>query len=131
MQSLVPDEYERMLVRFYRFTDGIIRWLRIRYEDDGTRNVELEIACRDAHAHENDGWVSVRLLVRIALEFTIREQANLTLQVLSEGMQILQLDDAVGIVFGGALEPLETKCDMRKSGAFVMGKEIAIEVGPF
>jgi len=125
------DDFEPILARFYGFSDGIIRWLRLRYEDDGTRHVELTVACRDAEATENEGWVSVRVLVRNAQEFTVREQPNTTLQVLSEGLHIQTIDEGVGIEFGGALEPPRTKSDLQKSDGFVIGREIEIEVGPY
>jgi hypothetical protein len=71
---------------------------------DGTREVDLAIACRDDEATENEGWVSVRILVRDVQEFTIREKPNTTLQVLSEGLYIQKIDEGVGLEFGGALE---------------------------
>jgi hypothetical protein len=69
--------------------------------------------------------------VRNAREFTVREQPNTTLQVLSEGLHIQPIDEGVGIEFGGALEPPRTKSDMQKSDGFVIGSEIEIEVDPY
>ena len=118
MKIKAHDEFERIMARFYGFCDGIIRSLRLQYEADGTRHVELLIASRDAEATENEGWVSVRILVRNAQEFVVREQTNTTLQVLSEGLHIQTIDDGVGIEFGGALEPPRTKKRLAKNRRF-------------
>lgn len=117
--------------RFYGFNDGLIRSVRIQYLGDGTRNVELSIACRDAEASLNDGWVTVTILVEKVVEFSMREQPNSTLQVLSGGLNFLAIDDGVGIEFGGAVDCLKTRADLRKSEAFVFGKQFDLEVGPY
>lgn len=131
MTSITRGDFDRILARFYGFSDGVVRWLRLQYEDDGTRNVELAIACRDAEATENEGWVCVRILVRNAQEFAVREQANTTLQVLSEGLHLQTIDESVGVEFGGALPSPRTESELRQSDGFVIGKEIEIEVGPY
>ncbi len=131
MTLKTQDDFERLLNRFYGFSDGVIRGIRLRYQDDGTRNGELEVACRDSEATENGGWVSVRLLIRNVQEFTVRERSDTTLQVLSEGLHIRVANDGVGIEFGGTLEFMELTSDLRKSDAFIVGEEIEIEVGPY
>lgn len=131
MKRIARDDFERMLSRFYGFSDGLIRSVRIRYENEGTRNVEIEVACRDADSTENEGWVSVRILVRKVQEFTMREQANMTLQVLSEGLHIQATDAGVGLEFGGALESPLTTSDLRRSDGFIIGEEIEMEVGSY
>lgn len=125
------DDFERILNRFYGFSDGLIRWIQLRYQDGGTQNVELEVACRDSEATEDEGWVSVRVRVRNAQEFTVREKSNTTLQVLSGGLHIQKLDDGVGIDFGGRWDPPQSIDELRKSDAFAIGREIEIEVAPY
>lgn len=131
MTTIPHSDFNRILTRFYGFSDGVVRWIRLRYQDDGSRDVELALACRDAEATENEGWVSVRILVRYAEEFTVREQANTTLQVLSEGIHLQAIDGSVAVEFGGALESPQTKSDLRKSDGFIIGNEIEIQVGPY
>jgi len=131
MTTIPHCDFDRILARFYGFSDGVLRWIRLRYQDDGSRDVELTLACRDAEATENEGWVSVHILVRNAEEFTVQEQTNTTLQVLSEGLHLQAIDGSVALEFGGALESPQTKSDLRKSDGFITGKEIEIAIGAY
>ena len=131
MTTIPHGDFDRILARFFGFSDGVVRWIGLRYQDDGSRDVELTLTCRDAESTENEGWVSVRILVRNVEEFTVREQTNTTLQVLSEGLHLQAIDGSVAVEFGGALESPQTKSDLRKSDGFITGKEVQIEVGPY
>ena len=131
MTTITHGDFDRILARFYGFSDGVIRWIQLRYQQDGSRAVELTLGCRDAEATENEGWVSVRILVRNVEEFTVREQPNTTLQVLSEGLHLQSIDGSITVEFGGALESPQSKSDLRKSDGFITGKEIELEVGPY
>jgi hypothetical protein len=131
MTMKTQDDYTALLTRFYGFCDGVLRSVQLRYDDDGTREVELAIACRDSQTSANEGWVTVRVLVRNVQEFSVMERPRTTLQVLPEGLHIRVIDEAVGVEFGGAIEAPESISQLRKSDAFAVGEQVDMEVGPY
>ena len=129
--TTTQSDYELLLTRFYGMCDGLIRSVQLRYKDDGTRELELVIACRDTETIVNEGWVSVRVLIRNANEFTMVEKPKTTLQVLSDGLQIQVFGDVVGIEFGGNIDAPYSLDDLRKSRAYAIGTCVDFEVGAY
>lgn len=131
MAAITRDDFERVLARFYGFSDSVIRSVLLEYGEDGKRIVSLEIACRDAESTANEGWVSVRIRMQNVQDFTVRESPQTTLQVLSDGLHIQPMGAGVAIEFGGATEPPQTKGELQKSDGYAIGSEIEMEVGPY
>ena len=129
--TMTQSDYELLLSRFYGLCDGLIRLVQLRYTEDGTREVELDIACRDSETTVNEGWVSVRVVIRNATEFTLVENPKTTLQVLSDGLQIQVFGDVVGIEFGGNIDAPYSLDDLRKSRAYAIGTCVDFEVGDY
>lgn len=129
--TTTQKDYESLLTRFYGLCDGLIRSVQLRYTGEGTRYVELVIACRDSETTVNEGWVSVRVLIQNVNEFTFVEKPQTTLQVLSNGLQVQVFGDFVGVEFGGSVDGPYSLDDLRKSVAFAIGKQVDFEVGPY
>lgn len=128
---MVQETYDAILNRFYGFDDGLIRSFRLMYSEDGTKHAEIIVACRDAESSTNENWVAVTVSIRDVSEAKFVEGSHTTLQVLSDGLHICQYDDLVGVEFGGAYETPRTMDELRKSEAFVVGKKVGFEIGPF
>jgi len=131
MQVQNQEDCDRLLERFYGFCDGLIRSIVVRYLDDGTRNLQMEVSTRDCKELENEGWVCVQLTVSNVQDFCIRENAKTTIQVLSEGIHVRRIADTVCIEFGGALETLQSLDSFRSADAFAIGSELDFVIGPY
>ncbi len=128
MQILEQDAANRFLERFYGFSDSLVRSISLRYLDDGSRDLELQISTRDSSTQEDDDWVCVEILIRGVLEMVVRENARTTNQVLSEGIHLRQIDDNFGIEFGGAIDPPQSMADLQSSDAYAIGSGVSFEV---
>ena len=124
-------DYERMLARFYDFGDGVIRRILLQYEEGGTRKVEIQVATRDSEATENESWVIVRMAIRDVTELAFREGPRTPIQVLSQGIHFLCLDNQVGVEFGGATDCPESFESLRLSDGYVVGRDVEFHVGPW
>jgi hypothetical protein len=131
LEIQTQDNFDQILRRFYGFCDGVIRSIVLRYLDDGTREIEIQIATRDSEATENEGWVCAQLFVKNVREFAIRENAKTTIQVLSQGIHIRKLGDAVGVEFGGAIDMPQSSDAFRSADAFAIGMAIDLDVAPY
>jgi len=131
MQPKTSNDYERMLARFYDFGDGVIRGILLRYEAGGTRMIEIQVATRDSETIENEGWVIVRIAIRDVAEFAVREGSRTPIQVLSQGIHLLCLDNQVGVEFGGATDRPESFETLRLSDGYVVGREVEFHVEPW
>lgn len=131
MELKTRNDYERQLARFYDFGDGVIRGILLRYEEGGTRIVEIQVATRDSEGTENEGWVVVRIVIRGVSEFGVREGPRTPIQVLSQGIHLLCLDNQVGVEFGGATNCPESFESLRLSDGYVVGRDVEFQVGPW
>lgn len=131
MKPKTSIDYERMLARFYDFGDGVIRGILLQYEEGGTRKVEIQVATRDSEATENEGWVIVRMAIRDVTELAFREGPRTPIQVLSQGIHFLCLDNQVGVEFGGATDCPESFESLRLSDGYVVGRDVEFHVGPW
>lgn len=125
------EYYDALTNRFYDFADGVIRSVCLTYLNDGSKDAEIVVACRDSEGTSDEGWVVVTLHVRGLMEFKAMEGPRTTLQVLSDGLHVCVYDELVGIEFGGTFEPSPSIAELRKSDGFAIGKEVKIEVGPY
>jgi hypothetical protein len=131
MESQIQEDYNEILARFYGFCDAVIRSILLRYEENGTRNVEIYLSARDSETAENEGWVSVRVVVRNVSEFGVRESPRTPIQVLSQGMHLLSVENQVGVEFGGEIEPPQSIESFRSSDGFAVGRDIKFHIGPY
>lgn len=131
MKSELKDDYERIMERFYNFNDGIISAISLKYEENGSRHIEIHVLTRDSETLANDGWVSVRITVGNVSEFGVRESPRTSIQVLSQGIHVVRIGKQVGIEFGGAIDCPETFETLRSSDGYVIGQQADFQVGPY
>lgn len=131
MTAHTQDDYDKALARFCHFYDGVIRTIVVRFQEGGKRHIELHVATRDSETDENEGWVCVRVVVRDVTEFAVRDSSRTPIQVLSDGIHILCVEDRVGVEFGGAHEPFESFESFRSSYAFAIGGDVHFQVKPY
>jgi len=131
MKPKTSIDYERVLARFYDFGDGVIRGILLQYEEGGTRKVEIQVATRDSETTENEGWVIVQIAIRDVSEFAVREGPRTPIQVLSQGIHFLCLNNQVGVEFGGATDCPGSIESLRLSDGYVVGREVEFHVVPW
>lgn len=128
MTSRTQEDYDKTLARFYGFCDGVIRKVLLQFEECGTRRVEVHVATRDSETDENEGWVCVHIVVRDVSEFRVRESPRTPIQVLSQGIHILCVENRVGVEFGGEIDRPESFESFHSSGGFAIGRDVEFNV---
>jgi hypothetical protein len=131
IQSLKSNQFEEFLNRFWHFNDGVIRSITLNYCKDGSKEATLTIATRDSLTHDDEGWVSVDLVVLQITEMMVQEQVKTTMSVLSQGIHICWLNDVLAIEFGGNCDSPRTMEELRSSSGYITGKELRFEVRPY
>ena len=127
-QRVKPNETAQFLGRFYSFCDSVIQSIQIQMSRNGTRELEVRLAARDSMVHEDEGWTSIAISLEDVCEMKVfDERQKASLQVISDGIHILNLDNGIGLEFGGAYEPPHSLEELRASQAYAVGKRIAFE----
>lgn len=120
---MIDSEAEKFLDRFYRFYDGVIRKVDITYRNSpGTTCAEIEISARDAHSVPEGNWLNVLLKITGVSEFTFFEGHNVTYQVMSDGLYILQSDGLYFLTLGSSYPP-ENAEEYRESKFYLAGTD--------
>ena len=130
-QVIKNNGYSSFLKRFYEFNDTVIRSIRLAFDDDGTRSLELLISAQDSTIKDDDKWVCVTVIVEGISEILVHEHVQTTIQVISHGLHILTLDDMFGLEFGGATDTPNSLSNLQESDAFVIGKKLLFNVSPY
>jgi hypothetical protein len=100
----------------------------LKFDESGTKFVEMIVATRDSESDVNDGWVCVRIVVQDVYEFGVRESERTTIQVLSQGVHVLLEGNRVGVEFGGAVDRPASIESFHSSDGYVIGREVEFYV---
>ncbi|MBI1326002.1 hypothetical protein GC170_22810 [bacterium] len=114
--------------RFFNFYDGLLSRIDVKYQSGGSITVAIDIIAKDASLASEAARTNVKVIVKIVHEFKIMEGRHTTIQVLSQGLNVLHKDNLVAVEFGGLDEP-GTIEKVRESEAFAIGEDIRIIVG--
>lgn len=131
MNTLDLESTLNFLIRFHHFNDGLIRELNIAYQDSGQRAVSVKVVARDVEGIENDGWVSVSLILVEASDFCFADKLNTTAQVLSQGIHICWFDEFVGIELGDFCDAPNSLEEIKESSLFAVGRSLRWEVSKY
>lgn len=128
-QRLKPNETAQFLGRFYGFCDTVIRSIQIQLSRNGTREIEIRLSARDSKLYENEDWTCVAISIEDVCEIKVfDERQTASLQVISDGIHLLHLENGIGIEFGGAYAPPHSLEELRASQAYAVGKRLAFEL---
>jgi len=119
------------LERFYQFSDSVIRSIDIRFRNrEKLTCVSVEISTRDSEKSEAEQWCNVILTVEGVSEFSFQENSKASYQVISNGINMLKSNGWIYVDFGH-LDSLVDSNEIRKSPAYVVGKDIFWKTMPY
>ena len=127
-QHVKPAEIAPFLNRFYNFCDTVIESIQLAFSDNATRELKIILKTRDAECIKNEGWTRAVLCLNDVSELKLidhRKQASL--QVISHGIYVLDLNENLGLEFGGGITEPESLEEPRSSHAYAIGGTMAFE----
>lgn len=131
MEHLTTETLSYFNNRFSNFYDALIRKIEVSYKNGPSRSVSVWIDAQDSEEKQNEGWVCVCLTMENVSDFRISDKANMTAEVLSNGIHVLWSDALIGVDFGGLTDQPETMDELSESGMFVVSEEVKWQVQPY
>lgn len=131
MTLLNNESVIAFLGRFDSFNDAILRTIEISYAKGGSRRICIYVGTRDTSVPENEGWVTVCLIIDQVSDFCFADVAKETIAVLSAGIHISWFGPLVGIDLGHFVDPPESVEELKTSRVFVTGASIGWTTGPY
>jgi hypothetical protein len=129
--QLLPYD-DKIKERFVNFYDSVLMQIELKYHCGSKPTLAIDITAKDESLPSESAFISaftnVRLVVYKVHEFKVMEGKHTTIQVLSQGLNVLRKDNLVAVEFGGFVDP-ETIDEFRESEAFAIGEDIRIIVG--
>lgn len=120
------------LERFYQFYDALV-W-KIDVEMGSSRQsrcASIVVGTRDQSQTGDSEWVNVRMCFKDVSEFCINEEANSQIQVLSDGIRIVQFGQSLIVDFDPYTDVPEGIEDIRRSHLYFACVSIEWEVSEY
>ena len=126
---LTQADADRVLERFYRCTDGVIRRVDLAFDPDRDDS-RATIICSVKDDAADAEWVNVVFRVRGLRELAMTE-GRVSYRVLSDGLTLGWFEGLVFLDFGPYTSEPSGVEDFRRSGCFFAGLSATWEVVPY
>ena len=119
-----------LLKRFFDFYDGLLVSLKVDYERNGERTLNIVVSGREI-VHEQEVWKNIELRLEGLAEYCFREPVNTSSQVLSNGIHVLQLNNLLGIDLGSLCDNPGSLSELRTSDMYAVGTSLSWIIDDF
>lgn len=126
---LIQADAERVLERFYRCNDGLIRRIDLAFEPDRDDS-RATIVCSVKDDAADAAWVNVIFQVRGLREVAMVE-GQTSFRVLSDGLTVGWFDGLIFLDFGPYTSEPRGVDDFRRSRCYFAGLTATWEVAPY